>query len=108
MSELDNMNLEDLKKAKKEIEQRIRELGHQTITYHGAKLDKEHYPTEKPDEWGIYVWRRFDEDLCRRNQWQSVIRTTDRKKCIDLIPQLISDLQGLYDKLTEGENAQKD
>lgn len=94
MSEID-----DLIKQKKAIEAQIKALRNQAHVCGIAKLDK--FPTSKPDEWGIYVYRQLDEDLDRRNQWQSVIRSTDKKKCIEAIPRLIKDLQELYDRLKE-------
>lgn len=100
--------LEELKAKRREIDAEIKALMGKAVVYEGAKLDKEHYPTCKPDEWGVYIYRRFDEDLNRRPQWQSVIRSTDRQKCIGQIAGVIADLQGLLRKLDESRDTERE
>ena len=91
--------LEELKKQKREIEQKIKELECTAVVCGCAKLDKEHYPTVKPDEWAIYIKRILDKELKRQPGWYSIIRSQDKEWCINQIQIVVNDLQGLLEKL---------
>lgn len=95
MSELDL-----LMQQKKEIEQRIRELKNKAAQYGKAVCDVERYPTDLPDRWYIAL----EVDYC--NNWgtrrsprkRSIINGLSRQEVINQIPDVIRDLQGLYDQ----------
>ena len=92
--------LQDLINQKKQIEFRIKVL-RQGARYFGcAKLDMDHYPTNRPDEWyiSIKVPGVMPDDQSR---YRSIIRGHSKKECIDKIPEIINDLQGLYKQITE-------
>lgn len=93
--------IEELKQQKREIEQKIKMLQSSgAVVYEYVKLDKEYYPTSLPDEWGIYFKKKYDGVLSgRKSRWVSVIRSTDRKKCISMIDTLIKGLQELKEKI---------
>lgn len=91
--------LEELKKQKREIEQKIKELECTAVVCGCAKLDKEHYPTARPDEWAIYIKRILGEELERQFGWYSIIRSQDKEWCINQIQIVVNDLQGLLEKL---------
>lgn len=98
----ENMSeLQDLINQKKELEERIRELRFKARYFGCAKIDIEHYPTIRPDEWyiAIKVPGVMPEDQSR---YRSIIRGHSKEECAEKIPQIINDLQGLYEQLTEG------
>ena len=96
--------LEILRRQKRELEAKIRALTTELpIEYGRAKLDKEHYPTAKPDRWHIAV----KVERCNApvgydtTRYRSIINGISREEVVDALPNVISDLQGLYKKLTE-------
>lgn len=96
------MTLEELLEKRREINAQIRELKSRGITQYGrVKIDKEHFPTAKPDEWGIYILRNMT-DTGPKERWDSVIKSTDREEAIRAIPGLVADLQGLLRELKGG------
>lgn len=93
--------LAELIKQKREIEWRIKCLRQGAQYYGCAKVDMDHYPTSRPDEWfiAIKVPGVMPEDQSR---YRSIIRGHSKKECIEKIPKIVNDLQGLYKQLTEG------
>ena len=94
--------LQILMKQKREIEERIRMLKNSMTVYGCVKLDIYHYPTTRPDEWyiAVKVPGVMPDDQTR---YRSIILGHSKEECIEKIPQIINDLQGLYDKLKEQE-----
>lgn len=98
-----NSELQELMKQKREIEKRIKVLKNASVFYGCTKIDIDHFPTSRPDEWyvAVKVPGVCDGDQTR---YRSIIRGHTRQECIDKIPTIIKDLQGLYDKLKENEH----
>lgn len=95
--------LQRLMKQKKEIEERIRMLKNIMTVFGCVKLDIDHYPTTRPDEYYIAV-KVSDVMPGDQTRYRSIIRGHSKEECIEKIPQVIKDLQGLYDKLKENEH----
>ena len=71
------------------------------MTVYGCvKLDIDHYPTTRPDEYyiAVKVPGVMPDDQTR---YRSIIRGHSKEECIEKIPQIINDLQGLYKQVTE-------
>ena len=98
--------LDELIAKKKELEREISILKKNSQICGCAKLDKDHYSTSKPDEWYVAIFQEscdeWDKKRGVRGRWRSVIRDRDKKVVIDKIDDVIADLQGLKNKLTEG------
>lgn len=92
------MTLEELKAKRKEIDEQIRAMQNKAVTCGRAKLDKDHYATDRPDEYCIAV-KRNTTDTGTREAWYSVIRSTDKAVAVGVLPEMIRDLQGLYEML---------
>lgn len=92
--------LQRLMKQKKEIEERIRMLKNSMTVYGCVKLDIDHYPTTRPDEYyiAVKVPGVMPDDQTR---YRSIIRGHSKEECIEKLPQVIKDLQGLYIQITE-------
>ena len=102
MEEPKEMTLAELRAEKRRIDQAIRNAMMADYKQYGlAKIDKEHFPTSKPDEFMISVFRQTPCDG-RREGWTSIIRNNDKAEAIKCIPKVIEDLQRLYDELMEG------
>ena len=95
--------LQELMEQRKKIDERIRQIKNSIVIYGCAKIDIDHYPTPRPDEWYVAV---KVPGVCEGDQtrYRSIIRGHTRQECIDKIPTIIKDLQGLYDKLKENEH----
>lgn len=94
--------LEELKRQKKEIEDKIKAIQNNTVTFGRAKLDCQHYPTTRTDEWYV-AYAVNHVDYVDYERYRSIIRGNDKQKVIDEIQNVIADLSGLRDKL-KGEN----
>lgn len=98
--------LKELLRQKREIEDKIKAL-HEGVPVEigNVKLDKEHYPTTKPDRYFVAVRSTYRDgntkDSLGRDRWSAIINGTDRQAVIDQIPERIKELQALYDKLME-------
>ena len=96
------MTLEELKQKRKEINEQIKRLENADFFQCGnAKIDKQHYATQKPDEYMICV--RY-EPVDGKGKWVSVARNVSKEDVINKIPEIIKDLKGLYDALVDSEN----
>jgi len=98
-----NSELQDLIKQKREIEERIKVLKNASVFYGCTKLDICHYSTSRPDEWyiAVKVPGVYEDEQAR---YRSIIRGHSKEECIEKIPQIINDLQGLYNTFKEGEH----
>lgn len=94
--------LEKLIKQKREIEQKIREARHREVIVGRAKVGIEHYPTDKPDRYYVAIETGYRSgnryDAIGRSAWRSIISGESREAVIAGIPEIISDLQKLYDQ----------
>ena len=98
--------LEELKKQKKEIEAKIRELQNNVVTYGRAKLDYCYFPTARDNEWFV-AYLTNHVDYIDNERYFSLVRGHDKQKVIDGIDNVIEDLKGLKEKL-EGEKDHED
>mgnify|MGYP003571259899 CR=1 FL=1 len=106
--------LEELRKQRHELNQQIRELEKGYPIINGkAKLDRQEYPTDKPDRYHISIkvepidppemnspWGR--KGYC----WRTVANGGTREEVIKQIPEIIKDLQGLHDELVGGQDGE--
>ena len=92
--------LQDLIKQKREIEERIKAIKNASTFYGCTKLDIDRYSTPRPDEWYIAI---KVPGVCKGDQtrYRSIIRGHSKEECIEKIPAIINDLQGLYKQITE-------
>ena len=88
--------LEDLKRQKREIEQKIKELMNPVNSTGTAKLDLHRY--SRGDEWYVAVKVRNQNG---NPVWRGIISNSDRQKCISQIDEIIADLTELKEKLND-------
>lgn len=90
---------------KKELEQKIREIKNQNITVGRVMVGKETYPTDLPDRWYVAVTATYrngtPKDALGRTMKRAIINGTSKTEVIDQIPDIIRDLQRLYDQERE-------
>ena len=100
------MTLEELKAQRKEIDEQIRAMTQNAVVHGRAKFDKHHYPTNRPDEYGIYIKRNMG-DTDTKECWYRIIANTDKAKAIHAIVEIVEDLQYLMNeastKMRKGE-----
>lgn len=90
--------IEELKQKRKELDAEIKRLLNEDFCQVGkCKLDKEHYPTSKPDEYYVAVQITLPDS--GKLIWRSVARSTDKQECIEMIPGIVENLSGLYKAL---------
>lgn len=92
------MTLEELKVKRKEIDKQIRAMQNEAVTCGRARLNLEHYATYRQDEYCIAV-KRNTTDTDRREGWYSIIRSKNKDVAVGVLPEMIRDLQGLYEML---------
>ena len=99
--DLTKMTVEELKEQRKRIDNQIKTLKNGCTMEHGrTKIDIDHFPSARPDEYGVYI-KRNPTDTDRDERWISVIRGTHKEVVINQIPALVEDLQGLFNMLVE-------
>ena len=89
--------LERLKAERKALDERIKALSGVPI-YKRCKIDVEHYPTEKPSRYFLAV-KYFPIE--GRAKYQTIFSAKDRESVVRAIPEIIEELQGLYDLTKE-------
>lgn len=93
--------LDDLIQQKREIERKIKELRNCAPIVGQAKIDVEHYPTTKPDRHFLAIYYKpLDSG---RSKWQTIFSANDRDSVINKIPEIIENLQELYNRNTRGD-----
>lgn len=96
------IRLQQLMTRKRELEREIRELQCGTTTFGKATCGRETYPTDLPDRWYVAVEATYrngsSKDSIGRSVKRAIINGTSKKEVIDQIPDIIRDLQGLYDQ----------
>ena len=94
--------LEELIAQKREIEQKIREERNMEIVVGRVKVGMEHYPTDKPDRYYVAIESGYNGgnrlDCMGRRAWRSIISGLSRKDVIAGIPEIVRDLQKLYEQ----------
>ena len=85
-----------LVEQKKQIEAQIKALKSQAVYCGCVKFAKDYYPTDRPEGWYIAVKMRTEEG---GERWRGIIRSTDKVKVIEKLPEVIADLQGLQKML---------
>ena len=97
--------LTDLIQQKRDIERRIREIKNQKMTNGVARIGMEHYAPDLPDRWYMGISTIFaspDRPGYRgAPKYRSVIVGSCKKDVIKKIPDVIKDLQGLYDMVVK-------
>lgn len=88
--------LERLKQEKKAIEEKIKALSGVPV-YKRCKIDYETYPTRKPTRHFLAIKYQPIEG---RAKYQTLYSSNDRATVIDAIPDIIEELQGLYELAT--------
>lgn len=92
--------LQELLRERQRIEERIRELKNgSTLRRGSAKIDVEHYPTQKPDR--HYAAIRVILPDSGREVWRTVISGESRRSVAEKIPGLIKDLEDLLEAYKE-------
>ena len=98
--------LEELLAERRKIDEQIHALKYRTAIHGRAKLGFDHYPA-RPDEWYISIQRILDIEPCKTDMKRySIIRSTDREKCIGYIDEIIKDLQGLKQAIADKEGGE--
>lgn len=82
------------------LNEQIRMMSNKFAIHGRAKIDKVHYTTAKPDEYGIYV-RRNTGDTDAKESWYRIIISTDKAKAIAAIPEIVEDLKALFNMICE-------
>lgn len=94
--------LEKLIAQKREIEQKIREARNRETVVGRVKVGVEHYPTNKPDRHYVAIETGYKDgnqtDCMGRRAWRSIINGTSRKEVVAGIPEIIDDLQRMYEQ----------
>lgn len=93
--------IKELTKQKKQIEAEIRELQSETIICGVARIDYEHYPTSRPDEYRLMIMANVVDP--KDNRWRTVARDTDKEELVRKILPIINSLEGLKEKIEKGE-----
>lgn len=88
--------LERLKAERKALDERIKALSGVPI-YKRCKIDVD-YPTEKPSRYFLAV-KYFPIE--GRAKYQTIFSAKDRESVVRAIPEIIEELQGLYDLTKE-------
>ncbi len=98
--------IERLKEQKRAIERKIRELEHadKNAQVGRARFSYQHYPGCAPDYYYISV--RCNKVMIEPSKimWRSIIQSETREGAIAQIPEVIADLQALYEELKGEEN----
>ena len=107
-SKTDEMQHElgDLMRQKEELERRIKELQgtcYGAVTAGKTYLDREHFPTSRPDEWYVAYESTIMQyrEKPERHIWRRLYTGRTRESAIKQIPMIIKDFQELYNKLTD-------
>ena len=93
MSEID-----ELRKQKKEIEDKIKQLKNKEEKYGNVKLSLETYPGYIKNKWVVSV------KVCEtsnngqyREYWRAIIKALSKDEAVKQIPDIIKDLEKLHD-----------
>lgn len=99
---------EELRAEINRLKNELDAIKNEAMTCGCTSIRKKHYPTNRPDDFTLAIYdAHFYQRTSRQNQagrWTPVKTSPDRDAVINAIPQIVSDLQGLYDKLTEEDN----
>lgn len=99
--------IELLKQQKREIEQRLRELeqAEKYVRIGKVKMTYEHFAGYVPDYYCISVLLdKVTRSQTKKTMWRGIIQGEKKSEAIAQIPEVIADLQELYDKLKGEED----
>ena len=99
---LTNEKIKMLEAQKREIENQLRELKYsdKNACVGRAKLSYVHFSAPHPDYWSISIkCNKVVLEGCKNVKWSSVIQSETKEDALTQIQEVITDLQGLYDKL---------
>lgn len=97
---MDN-ELETLINQRRELDEKIKMLKTRSISEGVCRIGMEHYATDKPDRWYLGMNTRYinyDYGFRQQNRFRCVINAGTKEDVVNAIPELIRDLQALYDK----------
>ena len=100
-----NTELDNLIQQKRAINSRIKMLKSNAVVFGSTKVDTQVYPTNLPDR--HYLAVRVNQynpkgfEGFNRPRYVTIFSHQDKEEVINIIPQIINDLQGLYRKLQE-------
>ena len=95
------LEIEKLQEERRKIDERIKQLRNGSPAISGrAKLDREVYPTQRPDRHYVAILSSNYEVRRENGRWRSIISARTREEAIRQIPDVITDLQNLYNALT--------
>lgn len=96
--------IERLQEERRRIDEQIRRLRNGSPTISGrAKLDVEVYPTDLPDRHYVAVLSSHYQVRRENGRWRSIISAQTKEEAVRQIPDVIRDLQNLYDMLRTEE-----
>ena len=96
--------IEELKKQKEQIENKIRELTVGTMFFNVdvpmVKIDRVHYTGDRPDEWFLAV-KMFavDKESKRPIRWMSIIRAHKKEDLLEKLDPIVDALIVARDRL---------
>lgn len=93
------MEIERLKEERKRIDMKIKEMSGFPV-YKRCKIDYQTYPTEKPTRHFVAI-KYFPID--GRPKYQTIFSSNDMEEVKNAIPEIIEELQGLYE-LAKGQD----
>ena len=93
--------IDELKAQRAAIDDEIRRLENQTISFGMCRFDKDQHKSRR-EEWFLAI---RTNNAYRENSWQYIIRSHDKPSVICKIKDLINDLQEILERIGEnGEN----
>lgn len=98
---LENLeSIEELRKAKSEINRKIRELKNKPVKYGKVKFDRNE--NDMYNEWRVSVLKETKRKYGAK-RWMSIIVGKDKEQVISQIQPIIDDLTGLLQALKDEE-----
>ena len=90
--------LQKLKEERKLIDEKIKVLSGVPV-YKRCKIDVHEYPTDKPSRYFVAIkYQPIDGHA----KYQTLFSSNDRDEVVKAIPNIIEELQGLYELATQG------
>ena len=99
-----NKELEELKRQKRLIEEKIKQIEKQAYVCGRAKIGIEHYPTQKPDRHYLAINTKNYDERYVNWKYKSILNAYSFEDIVKEMPEIIKDLQGLYEQVKEIKN----
>ena len=91
--------LQRLKQERALLDERIKALSGVPV-YRRCKIDRQDYPTDKPSRYFVAIkYKPIDG----REKYQTLFSSNSREEVIEAIPNIVEELQGLYELAKSGE-----